>query len=40
MLHMGYVDEALFGSEVTQRIPVIVKEWVAIAKSRKSATKK
>jgi hypothetical protein len=34
MLHMGYVDEVLFGSEVLERLPVIVKEWVAIAKER------
>ena len=32
MLHMGYVDEVLFGSEVLERLPLIVKEWVAIAK--------
>lgn len=34
MLHMGYVDEVLFGSEVLDRLPAIVKEWVAIAKKR------
>lgn len=34
MLHMGYVDEVLFGKEVVDRIPAIVKEWVKIAKSR------
>jgi hypothetical protein len=28
MLHMGYVDEALFGSEVVDRLPDLVKEWV------------
>lgn len=28
MLHMGYVDEILFGEEVVERLPVIVKEWV------------
>jgi hypothetical protein len=32
MLHMGYVDEVLFGYEVTERLPEIVKEWVEIAK--------
>lgn len=32
MLHMGYVDEVLFGSEVEKRLPDIVKEWVAVAK--------
>lgn len=34
MLHMGYVDEVLFGSEVVKRLPGIVKEWVAIEKGR------
>lgn len=29
MLHMGYVDEALFGREVVDRLPAIVKNWVA-----------
>jgi hypothetical protein len=33
MLHMGYVDEVLFGSEITERMPAIVKEWVALAKA-------
>ncbi|MGH9359567.1 MAG: DUF7687 domain-containing protein [Terriglobia bacterium] len=37
MLHMGYVDEVLFGSEVLERLPVIVKEWVASAKKRQRA---
>jgi hypothetical protein len=32
MLHMGYVDEVLFGREVMAELPRIVKEWVAIAK--------
>lgn len=36
MLHMGYVDEVLFGKEVLDRIPAIVKEWVKIAKARMS----
>jgi hypothetical protein len=34
MLHMGYVDEVLFGSEVLENLPMIVKEWVAVAKNR------
>lgn len=34
MLHMGYVDEVLFGKEVTSRLPDIVKGWVAEYKSR------
>lgn len=28
MLHMGYVDEVLFGWEVVERMPAIVSEWV------------
>lgn len=34
MLHMGYVDEVLFGYEVIERMPSIVKEWVAKAKKK------
>lgn len=30
MLHMGYVDEVLFGREVIEELPRIVKEWVAL----------
>lgn len=33
MLHMGYVDEVIFGSEVTERIPILAKEWVDTARS-------
>jgi hypothetical protein len=33
MLHMGYVDEVLFGHEVVDEMPRIVKEWVALAKA-------
>lgn len=29
MLHMGYVDEVLFGAEVIERLPALVREWVA-----------
>lgn len=36
MLHMGYVDEVLFGREVLERMPSIVAEWVRLAKKRKS----
>jgi hypothetical protein len=32
MLHMGYVDEILFGKEVLERVPRLVKEWIALAK--------
>lgn len=33
MLHMGYVDEVLFGAEVVERLPGIVKAWVALART-------
>ena len=36
MLNMGYVDEILFGSEVVDRLPSIVKEWVEIARKREA----
>lgn len=29
LLHMGYVDEILFGTEVLERLPVVVREWMA-----------
>lgn len=29
LLHMGYADEVLFGSEVIARLPVIVQDWKA-----------
>ena len=29
MLHMGYVDEVLFGYEIIERLPSLVKSWVA-----------
>jgi hypothetical protein len=35
MLHMGYVDEVLFGREVIERLPTLVAEWVQIAKNQK-----
>lgn len=28
MLHMGFVDEVLFGREILDRLPVLVREWV------------
>jgi hypothetical protein len=34
MLHMGYVDEVLFGYEVFTKIPELVKEWVQITRQR------
>ena len=30
MLHMGYVDEILFGYEAVERLPSIVKEWLTL----------
>ena len=40
MLHMGYVDEALFGWEIMHRLPALVKEWVVLAKKRQRGKKK
>lgn len=34
MLHMGYVDEVLFGREVVERLPAMVKEWEKILKEQ------
>jgi hypothetical protein len=34
MLHMGYVDEVLFGREVVKELPRIVREWIAVAEQR------
>jgi hypothetical protein len=34
MLHMGYVDEVLFGREVLDRVPDLVREWVKLTKRR------
>jgi hypothetical protein len=34
MLHMGYLDEAIFGSEVVERVPALVAEWIKIANAR------
>ena len=33
-LSMGYIDEALFGYEVVERLPTIVRHWVKVYKSR------
>ncbi|MGH9449457.1 MAG: DUF7687 domain-containing protein [Terriglobia bacterium] len=32
MLHMGYVDEVLFGKEVIERLPALVKDWIDLMK--------
>ncbi len=34
-LHMGYIDEVLFGKEVIIRLPEIVEEWVALTGKQK-----
>ena len=34
MLHMRYVDEVLFGREVLERLPLLVKEWVTALTKR------
>jgi hypothetical protein len=36
MLHMGYVDEVLFGREVLRELPLLVRDWVAETKSRQA----
>jgi hypothetical protein len=36
MLHMGYVDEVLVGREVFDRLPALVKIWVAESLTRSS----
>lgn len=38
MLHMGYVDEVLFGREVVSRLPEIVPQWVALARQMTEPT--
>jgi hypothetical protein len=38
MLHMGYVDEVMFGREVVDRLPAVVAEWVALAKAQTEPT--
>ncbi|HXX20095.1 MAG TPA: hypothetical protein VEJ46_11890 [Candidatus Acidoferrum sp.] len=34
MLHMGYVDEVLFGYEVIEELPGIAKQWVEVERQR------
>lgn len=34
MLHMGYLDEVIFGREVVTRLPELVAEWKSIASSQ------
>ena len=33
MLHMGYVDEVLFGREVLKRLPELVRDWVSMSEN-------
>ncbi len=35
MLHMGYTDEVLFGYEVVERLPELVKSWVELVSKAK-----
>lgn len=37
LLHMNYLDEVLFGYEVVERLPEIVKSWVNTVKIRKAS---
>ena len=37
MVHMGYVDEVLFGNEVVEEMPRIVAEWVQLYRDRHAA---
>lgn len=39
MLHMGYVDEILFGKEIESRIPEMVKEWIQLTKNQSESLK-
>jgi hypothetical protein len=38
MLHMGYVDEALFGHEIIEQLPGIAKQWAEIERNRPKET--
>nr|WP_174842463.1 hypothetical protein [Steroidobacter cummioxidans] len=39
MLHMGYVQEVLFGREVETRLPEIVGDWVKLTRARQAVAK-
>lgn len=39
MLHMGYVDEILFGVEIEDRLPAMVAEWADKTRARQAAAK-
>jgi hypothetical protein len=36
MLHMGYVDEILFGTEIEDRLPAMVAEWAGKTRDRQA----
>ena len=36
MLHMGFIDEVLFGREVVDRIPVIARGWLELAEETRT----
>jgi hypothetical protein len=40
MLHMGYVDEVMFGKEVVSKLPAVVAEWVKEEKRRQGLNKR
>jgi hypothetical protein len=40
MLHMGYVDEVLFGYEVIEQLPRIAKQWAVIERRRSKKLKR
>lgn len=39
MLHMGFVDEVIFGREALTRVPILAKEWSTEYKRLKATTK-
>lgn len=39
MLHMGYVDEILFGKEIEDRVPAMVLGWVEKTRARQATAK-
>jgi hypothetical protein len=39
MLHMGYVDEILFGKEIIDRLPIMVTDWVKRTRERQIKSK-
>lgn len=39
MLHMGYVDEILFGNEIEERLPTMAQEWVRKTRERQAEAK-